>query len=112
MTLVNATDANRENMDEYLTELSSISDKQLDLLSTLQEVSHLGYSSLTKFLIAALLTIHRPLLFHTSHLWATIPPKAQTTGKITTYPLHTLMNPLTLEIEMLRISVSSFDELV
>eukprot|EP01082_Thalassiosira_pseudonana_P016048 g14226.t1 g14226 contig9:1430774-1432418(+) len=37
MTLVNATDANRENMDEYLTELSSISDKQLDLLSTLQE---------------------------------------------------------------------------
>lgn len=68
MTLVNATDANRENMDEYLTELSSISDKQLDLLSTLQEVSHLSYSSLTKFLIAALLTIHRPLLFHTSHL--------------------------------------------
>lgn len=39
MTLVNDTDANRDNIDEYLKELQSMSDESLSLLSTLREVS-------------------------------------------------------------------------
>ena len=38
MTLVNDTDANRENIDEYMKELEHLSDQQLVLLSTLGEV--------------------------------------------------------------------------
>ena len=41
MTLVNDTDANRDNMDEYLKELEGLSDQQLSLLSTLREVGTL-----------------------------------------------------------------------
>ncbi|KAL9181961.1 hypothetical protein ACHAXT_012304 [Thalassiosira profunda] len=37
MTLVNDTDANRDNIDEYLKELGSLSDQQLSLISTLRE---------------------------------------------------------------------------
>jgi hypothetical protein len=39
MTLVNDTDANRENIDEYLIKLEQLSDQQLSLLGTLREVS-------------------------------------------------------------------------
>ena len=39
MTLVNDTDANRDNIDEYMKELEHLSDQQLVLLSTLGEVS-------------------------------------------------------------------------
>jgi archaellum biogenesis ATPase FlaH len=39
MTLVNDTDTNRENIDEYMKELEHLSDQQLVLLSTLGEVS-------------------------------------------------------------------------
>jgi hypothetical protein len=39
MTLVNDTDANRDNIDEYMKELEQLSDQQLSLLSTLREVS-------------------------------------------------------------------------
>jgi len=38
MTLVNDTDANRENIDEYMKELEHLSDQQLVLLSTLGQV--------------------------------------------------------------------------
>ena len=37
MALVNDTDANRDNIDEYLKELERLSDQQLSLLSTLRE---------------------------------------------------------------------------
>jgi len=37
MTLVNDTDINRENIDEYLEELEQLSNQQLSLLSTLRE---------------------------------------------------------------------------
>lgn len=37
MTLVNDTDANRDNIDEYLKELGSLSDQQLSLISTLRQ---------------------------------------------------------------------------
>ncbi|KAL3817794.1 hypothetical protein ACHAXA_005827 [Cyclostephanos tholiformis] len=37
MTLVNDTDTNRDNIDEYLNELEHLSDQQLILLSTLRE---------------------------------------------------------------------------
>ena len=37
MTLVNDTDANRDNIDEYLKELEELSDEQLNLLSTLRD---------------------------------------------------------------------------
>jgi hypothetical protein len=39
MTLVNDTDANRDNIDEYMKELEQLSDQQLSLLSTMREVS-------------------------------------------------------------------------
>ena len=39
MTLVNDTDANRDNIDEYMKELEHLSDQQLVLLGTLGEVS-------------------------------------------------------------------------
>lgn len=39
MTLVNDTDANRDNIDEYMKELGNLSDQQLSLISTLREVS-------------------------------------------------------------------------
>ena len=39
MALVNDTDANRDNIDEYMKELEKLSDQQLSLLSTLREVS-------------------------------------------------------------------------
>mmetsp|Transcript_8310 Transcript_8310/g.18068 ORF Transcript_8310/g.18068 Transcript_8310/m.18068 type:complete len:1477 (-) Transcript_8310:75-4505(-) len=44
MSLVNDTDANRENIDEYLKELDNISCQQLSLLSTLRE-SLLSYNA-------------------------------------------------------------------
>jgi len=37
MTLVNDTDSNRDNIDEYLKELEELSDEQLSLLSTLRD---------------------------------------------------------------------------
>ena len=44
MTLVNDTDAKRENIDEYLKELETMSDEQLSLLSTLREVRACDHS--------------------------------------------------------------------
>ena len=43
MTLVNDTDANRDNIDDYLKELEQLSGHQLSLLSTLREVSDDGH---------------------------------------------------------------------
>lgn len=39
MILVTSTDANRENIEDYLEELENLSNEQMSLISTLREVS-------------------------------------------------------------------------
>lgn len=73
MTLVNDTDANRDNIDEYMKELEHLSDQQLVLLGTLGEVSESRSDS--KKMISVAVIPHTFLSLHVSPWKATTGPE-------------------------------------
>ena len=101
MTLVNDTDAKRENIDEYLKELETMSDEQLSLLSSLREVRACDHY------ITRVFQNEKPNLRFTpchSHLLVIMHQKRQMTTEALPrmiIPLTLMMTRLILEINVL-----------